>query len=347
MEAFQKKGYNVSLVTDSQTWIAQKPRSVPIYALRTLSKYNAHRRLVPNYLSLIRTFKQIKPDLVHIHTQYHYAPAVYYSVKIPYVLHCWGLDVLGLHQMSFLRRIMAEQVAAKASRIVVDAYCMKRIWKSTGISGNKIEVIPFGVDTNLFNPNANGKHIREEIGIGEDTIAIVSTRPFFDHYNIECLIKAIPIIVKAHRNVLFMIKGEGPLGSNIRRLAKKLHVEQHVRFSNPVPYHRMPQYLAAANIYVSPSFIDSTSVSLLEAMACGLPPVTTDIPGNREWVKDGINGLLYPPKDHGALSERIVRLIENEDLRKRFGERCFQEVKERAAWNECVSKMETIYQSVI
>jgi len=223
---------------------------------------------------------------------------------------------------------------------------MKRIWKNTGISGNKIEVIPFGVDTNLFNPNANGKHIRKEIGIGEDTIAIVSTRPFFDHYNIECLIKAIPIIVKAHRNVLFMIKGEGPLGSNIRRLAKKLHVEQHVRFSNPVPYHRMPQYLAAANIYVSPSFIDSTSVSLLEAMACGLPPVTTDIPGNREWVKDDINGLLYPPKDHEAFSERIIRLIENEDLRKRFGERCFQEVKKRAAWNECVSKMETIYQSV-
>lgn len=249
--------------------------------------------------------------------------------------------------MSLPRRFLAGKVAMKAFRIVVDANCMKRIWENTGISGNKIEVIPFGVDTNLFNPNANGKYVRKGLGIEKDAIVIVSTRPFFDHYNIECLIKAIPIIVKKHGNVFFMIKGKGPLRDNIRRLTRKLHVEQYVRFSNPVPYSRMPQYLAAANIYVSPSFIDSTSVSLLEAMACGLPPITTDISGNREWIKDEVNGLLYPPKDHEALSERIIRLIENEDLRKRFGERCFQEVRERAAWTDCVSKMETIYRSVI
>jgi glycosyltransferase involved in cell wall biosynthesis len=235
----------------------------------------------------------------------------------------------------------------KAFKIVVDADCMRKIWESAGISRNKIEVIPFGVDTNLFNPNTKGSRIREELGIRKDAVVIVSTRPFIDHYNIECLIKAISIIVKEHEDVFFMIKGEGPLRSDLIRLTKKLGVERYVRFSKPVPYHKMPQYLTAADIYVSPSFIDSTSVSLLEAMACGLPPITTDIPGNKEWVKDGVNGFLYPPKDHEALSERIMRLIENEDLRKRFGERCIREVEKRATWDECVSKMETIYQSTI
>jgi len=248
--------------------------------------------------------------------------------------------------MSIFRKVLAKQAAMKAHKIIVDAKCMKQIWTSTGIPENKVQVIPFGVDTNLFNPNTNGNHIRKKLSIRRKDITIISTRPFFNHYNIECLIKAIPIIIKKHENAKFIIKGSGPLESDIKKLAKKLRVDQHIRFTEPVPYHEMPHYLAAANIYVSTSFIDSTSVSLLEAMACGLPPITTDIPGNREWIKNETNGLLYPPKDHKALAEKITQLVENAGQRKRFGERCHQIILEKAAWNKCVSKMETIYQSL-
>lgn len=248
--------------------------------------------------------------------------------------------------MNVLRRVLAKQVAMKAHKIIVDANCMKQIWTSIGIPENKIEVIPFGVDTDLFNPNANGNQTRKKLGIEKNDITIISTRPFFNHYNIECLIKAIPIIVKKHENIKFIIKGKGPLESNIRKLAKKLRVDQHIRFTEPVPYHEMAQYLTAADIYVSTSFIDSTSVSLLEAMACGLPPITTDILGNQEWIKNETNGLLYPPKDSKALAEKITQLTENAGQRKRFGERCHQIILEKAAWKKCVPKMETIYQSL-
>jgi len=318
---------------------------VPIYVLPTLNIKNFHRRLIPNYISITRILKKIKPDLVHLHTQHHYAPAVYLS-RIPYILHSWGLEVLELHHMSIFRKVLAKKVATKAKKIVVDAECMKKIWTSIGVPEDKVEVIPFGVDTNLFKPNINGNNVRKKLDIREKDIAVTSTRPFFNHYNIECLIKAIPIIVRKHKNVKFIIKGRGPLESNIRKLANKLHVNQHIRFTHPVPYHEMPQHLAAANIYVSTSFIDSTSVSLLEAMACGLPPITTDIPGNREWIKNEANGLLYPPKDHRALAEKITQLIENENQRKKFGERCFQMIEKRATWEKCVSKMEAIYQSL-
>jgi len=346
IEAFQKKGYKVSLITDVQTWLAQKPRNVPIYVIPTLVIYNVHRRLIPNYISITKILKQIKPDLVHLHMQHHYAPAVYLS-RMPYILHSWGLEVLELHQMSISRRVLAKQVAMKAHKIIVDAKCMKQIWKNTGISENKVEVIPFGVDTNLFNPNTNGNQIRKKLRIQKKDITIISTRPFFNHYNIDCLVKAIPMIIRKHENVVFIIKGRGPLEGNIRKLAKKLRVDQHIRFTYPVPYHILPQYLATANIYVSTSFIDSTSVSLLEAMACGLPAVVTDISGNREWIQNGKNGLLFPPRNSKALAEKIMRLIENEDLRKQFGERCFQEIEKRATWEKCVSKMEAVYESLI
>lgn len=346
IEAFHKKSYKVSLITDFQTWVPQKPRNVPIYVLPTLFVTNVQRRLIPNYLSIIKILNQIRPDLVHLHVLHHYAPAVTRS-HIPYVLHSWGLEVLELHKMNIFRKILTRYAATRAKKIVVDAEVMKEIWISAGIPKNKVQVIPFGVDTNLFNPNVEGIMIRRKLGIRDTDVAIVSSRPFFPHYDIACLIKAAPIIVEKHKNVKFIIKGKGPLEGSIKKLAKRLNVDSYVRFTNPVPYEEVSQYLAAADIYVSTSFTDSTSVSLLEAMACGLPIVTTNIVGNREWIKSNVNGLLYPPKDHRALAERITQLIEDEDLRRCFGGRSLQVIEDRATWKKCVSKMEAIYQSLI
>lgn len=248
--------------------------------------------------------------------------------------------------MSLLRTILAKYAATRAKKIIVDAEGLKRIWKSIGVPENKIEVIPFGVDTGFFNCNERGNDIRKKLGIKQGDIVIISTRPFFGHYNIDCLIKAIPKIVKKHNNVKFVIKGKGPLEDNLKKLASDLGVDRHIIFTNPVPYSEMARYLASADIYVSTSFLDSTSVSLLEAMACGLPPITTNISGNREWIKNQVNGLLYRPKDHEALAESIIQLIEHEDMRKQFGERSHQIIMEKATWKECVSKMEAVYQSL-
>jgi phosphatidylinositol alpha-mannosyltransferase len=82
-------------------------------------------------------------------------------------------------------------------------------------------------------------------------------------------------------------------------------------------------------------------------MACGLAPVVADIRGNREWVQNEVNGLLFPPRDSVALAERIMQLIESEDRRIRFGERCFQVVQERATWADCVARMEAIYRELL
>jgi glycosyltransferase involved in cell wall biosynthesis len=248
--------------------------------------------------------------------------------------------------MSLPRLILAKYAATRAKKIIVDAEGLKKIWTHIGIPQNKVEVIPFGVDTSLFNRNKHGNDVRKKLNIRKSDIIIISTRPFFEHYNIDCLIKAVPKIVKKYDDVKFVIKGKGPLDASLKKLACDLGVDQHIKFSDPVPYSEMAHYLTAADIYVSTSFIDSTSVSLLEAMACGLPPITTNISGNREWIKNQVNGLLYPPKDHEALAEKITQLIEHEDMRKQFGERSHQIIMEKATWKECVSKMETVYQSL-
>ena len=347
MKAFLQRGYDLSLISDGQPWIAPKIKSIPVYALPTLSRTNFAQQFMPNSLRIIRILKRINPDFIHLHVQHHYSASIILSGH-PYILTSWGAEVLSLPDADILARSMARMASIKAHRIIVDAQCLKDIWMKTGAPQDKVKVIPFGVDLGIFNPDVDGSNVRRRLRIEENDTVIISTRALFNnHYNVECLVHSIPIVLEKCRNVKFIIKGVGPLRSQLRNLVDELGVHEHVRFVGLVSHSEVAQYLTASDIYVSTPFIDSTSVSLLEAMACGLPPIVTDILGNREWIENGTNGLLFQPKNSSALAEKIVRLIENEDTRKRFGKRCVRIVKQRASWENCVDKMEAIYQSLL
>jgi len=346
MKAFAQKGYNISLVTDSRTWITPNNLSIPVHTMPILNRKNILQRIVPNTLRLVRILKQVNPDIVHLHVQHQYSPAILFS-RLPYILTSWGKEVLTISHADPAWFCLARITALKAKKVTVDAKCLKNIWINMQVPGEKIEVIPFGVDTKRFNPNIDGSAIRKKLHIDKENKVVISTRPFYSDYNISCLIRAIPLVLAKHKNVKFIVKGTGPLENHLKSLAERLNVSSSVRFVGIVPYNEVPKYLSAADIYVSTCLIDSTSVSLLEAMACGLAPVVTNIPGNREWIDNEKNGILFPPTNYKALAEKLIQLIEDKRLRETFGRKCVKIVKERAMWEECVSKMETIYKSLL
>jgi glycosyltransferase involved in cell wall biosynthesis len=349
IEAFvQKKYLDVFLISDSQTWVAHIPMLTKVFTLPTVNKQTFVKRFLPNSMGIARILKKIKPDIVNLHVQHHYSLAIVLS-QYPYVLTSWGLEVLKLPHTDFLTRTLAKTAATFAQKIIVDAKCLREIWTSVGIPKKKIEVIPFGVDINIFRPHQkNTATIRRKLQIKQSDLVVISTRPFYNnHYNIECLIRAIPLIIERHENVKFILKGAGPLENYLRTLVEQLRISEYVRFVGLTSHNEVASYLAASNIYVSTSFLDSTSVSLLEAMACGLAPVVTDIPGNREWIENGVNGFLFPPKNPTALAEKVIQLVEDENLRQHFGERCIELVEQKARWEDCVSRMEAIYQSIL
>jgi glycosyltransferase involved in cell wall biosynthesis len=313
--------------------------------LPTLTKENLTQLLLQNILTTTRILKKIKPDIVHLHAQHYLSPAIILN-NLPYVLTSWGIEVLNLPQANFFFKSWAKITAKKAKMITLDAKLLKDIWVKNGIPANKIKVIPFGVDTSLFNPKIDGTSVRKKLQIENNDTVVISTRPFYNHhYDVERLIRAIPLVLKNHSNAKFIIKGRGPLEDCLKSLAKKLKVSEHIRFVGITPYNEIGQYLSAADIYVSTCFRDTTSVSLLEAMACELAPVVTDTIGNREWIEDEVNGFLFPPRNHAKLAEKISQLIENKPLRKNFGEKCAEIVKEKADWKKNVAEMETIYKS--
>ena len=105
-------------------------------------------------------------------------------------------------------------------------------------------------------------------------------------------------------------------------------------FKGQIAQNELEDILLKADIYISTSLSDSTSVSLLEAMASGLIPVVSNISGNREWVKEGGNGFLFPPGDYKALAQRTIWIIKEFNQTQRIRERNLKLIKEKALWED-------------
>ena len=101
----------------------------------------------------------------------------------------------------------------------------------------------------------------------------------------------------------------------------RVGINNDVVFHEWLPRDEIPRLLSLASIYVSTSLSDGASNSLLEAMACGVAPVVSNIPANQPWIDDGVNGYLFPVGDKKALANNILTLLGDEKLRNDFGKR--------------------------
>jgi glycosyltransferase involved in cell wall biosynthesis len=109
----------------------------------------------------------------------------------------------------------------------------------------------------------------------------------------------------------------------------------------------MPDLLSRADIYVSTSLYDGTSVSLLEAMGSGAFPVVTDIPANREWITNGENGFLVSEVDEEFLAQKIIDAIRNHELLRQSFTRNRFIVEQKALWPGYINRVKNIYANVL
>lgn len=115
----------------------------------------------------------------------------------------------------------------------------------------------------------------------------------------------------------------------------------------PVSNNKMIEYLQNSSIFVSPSLFDGTSISLLEAMACGLPVIVTDYPSNLEWIQNNYNGLIVKRAHSIQLTESLTYLIENRNTSKVFGNRNRHIAEERADIRETSKRISNIVEEYI
>jgi glycosyltransferase involved in cell wall biosynthesis len=261
-------------------------------------------------------------------------------LRKPLIVTIHGSDLRMALEKSALIRKLFTYVCKKATHLNCVSEVQKKQIEQLGIMNNKISVIPMGADESFLEMGKSRK-----IELNKHHFIIISNRNLLPIYNVSLLIRAIPIVLKEEPETKFLIAGDGAEKESLEREVKDLNISSSVRFLGRVLHEEMPTLLSQADIYVSTSLYDGTSVSLLEALATGAFPVVTDIPSNREWISDGDNGFLVPKENENMLAKKIVEAIRNRKFLKEAFDKNRIIVIQRAYWGENVKKIMELYRN--
>jgi glycosyltransferase involved in cell wall biosynthesis len=294
--------------------------------------------------------KKIKPDILHAHFVTNYGLFGALCNFHPFVLTAWGSDILVTPDARFLSKIKrpaAKFALSKADLITCDAEHMKEAMRGLGASPEKIRLIHFGIDTKKFTPRQKNEKTKVRLGIA-DSPTVVSLRNLNPLYDVESLIKSAPLVLKEIPETKFVIAGKGSEEKKLKELVKSLRIVDSVKFIGFIQNDELPQYLNTMDVYVSTSLSDAgIAASTAEAMACGLPVIVTDVADNKKWVKDGVSGFVIQAKDPESLAEKIIYLLENEDIRKQCGKISRKIIEERNDYYKEMEKMEDLYKQIV
>ncbi len=294
-----------------------------------------------------RLLQGIRPDVLDAHYLTSYGIPASRLRFHPFIISIWGSDVLlapkrfGKKHVALMKKALRE-----ADVITCSGEHSREAVIKLGEEPEKVKVVLLGADTRRFYPQQKNEELRTELRI-IDSPTVVSIRNLKPVYDIETLIKAIPLVLSEAPDTKFIIGGEGSQRDYLEGLAKSLGIWESIRFIGWIANNELPRYLTSADIYVSTSLSESgPSVSLLEAMACGLPAVVTDVGDTRKWVRDGENGFVVPMKSPELLAEKIVYLLKNEDLRKKAGKANRELVKKKGSYEKGRRKVERLYEEL-
>lgn len=268
--------------------------------------------------------RRAAPDLVVAHYAASYGVlAALAAGRRPVAIWGYGSDLLVSPRRHLALRWGLRWALRRAAAVIVVSPQLRDAVLSLapGLDGRTL-VAPFGVDPLLFNRNG-----RQGGTVGPRCIAL---RGFVPNSQPLLVVQAFRLLAYAHPMATLVMTGAGPLRERVEQTARRCGVEDRVQILGMVDTESVPDLLRASDIYIAPTFSDGTSVSLLEAMACGVCPVVSDTPANRWWVEDGVNGLLVAPTaGPDVWAERIAWAWSNSEWRRQVGERNAEIVAQR------------------
>ena len=163
----------------------------------------------------------------------------------------------------------------------------------------------------------------------------------------DVLAKAFVKVASVNPDVQLILLGGGSQGPKIRKILMNGGVMDRVHFGGQVGQRDLPRWYHMADIYISPSHVDGSSVSLLEALACGMPSIVSDIAGNKEWIEDGVNGWTFRDGNADDLAEKILSAIKSRRSFGRIGKAARKTAEERADWKKNFGKLLKTYDNMV
>lgn len=239
----------------------------------------------------------------------------------------------------------ALRFAEESDMIIAPTQSIKDIILSMEIKNDNINIVPSGVDEDLF-VNAKGNKLREEMGIDNNKTVLVSISRLTEEKNVIFLIKNVAEVLKLNNDAVFIFGGEGDLKDEIKNIFTKAGVIDRVFMPGKLKREEVKHYLDAGDIFVYASTSETQGTIITESMYMGKPVVAVKATGVKDVVVDGETGILISENKDDFVNA-VNGLIENENERERMSDFAKEEALEKYTIDACADKLVEVYRKVI
>ena len=274
--------------------------------LRSMDVVHVQHPFLSGQLALRYVKASGMPILFTNHTRYDLYAQHYLPAFIPEVV-----------SQTFLQAYLPG-FCQQCDLVIAPSAGVSAVLRDLGVTA-EIKVIPNGIDLSPFQ-SAGVHHTRTELGLPEHEVVLMYLGRLGPEKNLAFLLRAFAGVAAACPGVVLALVGDGPEADNLRDQARNAGVASRVFFLGQVPYADVPSYLRLADVFVTASQTEVHPLSLIEALAAGLPALGINSPGVGDTIVDGENGWLSAP-DIAAFTARLVRLVMQPVLRHNMAEK--------------------------
>jgi glycosyltransferase involved in cell wall biosynthesis len=285
-----------------------------------------------------RLTKEIKPDLIHAGPIQTCAFIAVLSGFRPILTISWGFDLMDdVHRNKWWEGV-TRYTLKRSTFFTSDAAITRDKAVAYGMNPEKTVVFPWGVDLEHFTSKTEYAT--------RNTFTLFCNRSWEIRYGVDVLARAFVQVAQQNENVNLILLNGGSQGNAIRQILQNGGVLDRVAFVGHVSQTDLPHWYQRADLYISPSHVDGSSVSLMEALACGLPCLVSDIPANKEWIVEDENGWLFRDGDANHLAEKILAAISQREKLPEIGRSSRRVAEMRADWKKNAKVLMNVYRSL-
>jgi glycosyltransferase involved in cell wall biosynthesis len=257
---------------------------------------------------LDRVLPRFAPDVVQAGPVTDVVPEVAAHWQGPLVATSWGFDLMADVQHDPTLRSAASSALQRADVTLVDNDAVADVARSMGIDDQAIVQFPWGIDRSFYTPGRGV--LREELH-WRDFHVVLSSRRHEPLYQVDVVVRAFVAAAVRAPGLRLLLAGSGSVTPELMRIVGDAGVEHRVHLAGELEAEALRDAYRSADLYVSASRTDGSSVSLLEAMACGTAVCVSEIPGNKQWVTSD-TGRTFPVGDVAALTAELLELGESD-----------------------------------
>ncbi len=321
----ERRGHKVYIFTSgnniSKPIVEIEKNVFAVHGVR-FKRYPQYRLALFPFITSIK-LREIKPDIIHVHTPFMMGFSGLSMAKINKVplvgtFHTFftnrtvladygGVGKRGGRVMEKVAWPYARFFFNKCNAVIAPSETTKAVLSRNGISNTT--VVPNGVDMKKFNPRVDGRRIRRMITTNRKDKIVLCVGRMSKEKRLDVVIRAAKLL--KGKNIKFAFVGAGPAMQRYQRMALRYGLEETVKFMGFVKAEELPKYYAAADLFCTASTFETLGIVIIEALATGKPVVGADYLAIKELIKNGRNGEKFRPGDYRQCARKIEKVINN------------------------------------